>query len=136
MPSLEPYRSDDAWPDVLDAGVVSFSLGAAASRTLMMLRSPPLRITVEPAAGDDAGHAGLAVTSVDPEGPAAEKLVPEGAPQGPDIITYVNDVPVKTIGQLNEMLRATRPGEVVSLRVFNEQLGGSGGSRVVRMRVQ
>ena len=90
-----------------------------------------------PASGDDAEHSGLAVTSVDPEGPAGEKLVPEGVPQGPDIITYVNDIRVKTVPQLNEVLKTTRPGEVVSLRVLNEQLGGNGGSsRIVRMRVQ
>ncbi|MBI4500167.1 MAG: trypsin-like peptidase domain-containing protein [Gemmatimonadetes bacterium] len=95
-----------------------------------------LGITVEPATGEQSEQSGLAVTSVDPEGPAAEKLVPDGGPQGPDIITYVNDTRVKTVDQLNDVLKGTRSGEVVSLRVYNERFGGTGGSRVVRMRVQ
>nr|UXE46017.1 hypothetical protein Hi04_10k_c554_00016 [uncultured bacterium] len=92
-----------------------------------------LGITVEPTDAQENEHSGLAVTSVDPEGPSADKLTA----QGPDVITQVNDTRVRTVEQLNEALKGIRSGEIVSLRIYNDQLGGgAGGSRVVRMRVQ
>jgi serine protease Do len=97
-----------------------------------------LGVSVEPAQNGDNGMAGLVVTSVDPDGPAQDKLVPaEASPRSPDVITHVNGEKVATVDDLNRALRDTRPGEVISLRVYNQQMDQQrGGSRIVRMRIK
>jgi len=101
-----------------------------------------LGVTVQPVNGGDtvqdqqldADQSGLMVTDVDPEGPAGDgKLLPQGAQQGPDIITYVDGTRVKSVAQLNDALGSVKPGDVVSLRMYNPSLKSS---RVVRLRVK
>jgi serine protease Do len=100
-----------------------------------------LGITVQPVNGGDTvqdqqldeDQSGLMVTEVDPEGPAGEKLAPQGSQQGPDIITHVDGTRVKSVGQLNNALGSVKNGDVVSLQMYNPSLKSS---RVVRLRVK
>jgi serine protease Do len=96
-------------------------------------------ITDREAAGDSAigaSHAGLLVTAVDPDGPAAEKLLPASQTAlGADIITHVNGARVKTVADLNTALQDVKPGEVISLQTWVVRRDGSA-SRIVRLRVK
>jgi serine protease Do len=100
-----------------------------------------LGITVQPVNGGDtvqnhdltSDQAGLMVTNVDPEGPSGSKLLPQGSPQGPDIITHVDGTRVTSVGQLNDALSSAKNGDVISLRMYNPSLQSS---RVVRLRVK
>ncbi len=85
-----------------------------------------------------AGHAGLMVTSIDPDGPAAEKLFPARSPAGTDIITHLNGVRVKTVAELTAALGDVKAGEVVSLQtwVARRPEQGPSTSRVVRLRAK
>ncbi len=57
---------------------------------------------------------GLAVTSVDTDGPAAGKLAPTSVRQGQlQIITHVNEQRVESLDDLKDALRGVRPGDVV-----------------------
>ncbi|MBI4503122.1 MAG: trypsin-like peptidase domain-containing protein [Gemmatimonadetes bacterium] len=78
-------------------------------------------------------HAGLLVSSVDPDGPAADKLLPRSA-IGADIITHINEERVKTLADLSAALRSVKPGDIVSFRVWSMRGEGASGSRVVRLR--
>jgi S1-C subfamily serine protease len=80
-----------------------------------------------------ADHAGLLVRNVDPDGPAADKLLPR-SPVGADIITHVNEERVKTSADLTTALKNVKPGDIVSLRVWSIRGEGSGASHVVRLR--
>ncbi len=80
-----------------------------------------------------AEHAGLMVTSVDPDGPAAEKLFAAQNPQGTDIITHVNGQRVKTVADLNAALKDVKAGDIVSLQTWVAR-GESSSTRVVRLR--
>jgi serine protease Do len=92
-----------------------------------------LGITAEPTTNGPADQQGLVVMSIDPEGPAAGKLAPQGSQQGPDVITHVDGTRVRTLGELNDALRSVKSGDVVSLRTYNESLDAT---RVVRLRVR
>jgi serine protease Do len=99
-----------------------------------------LGITVQPVHRGDtvqdhalsSDQSGLMVTDVDPEGPAFQKLVPQGSQQGPDIITHVDGTRVETVQQFNKAVGDVHSGAVVSLRMYNPGLQAS---RVVRLRV-
>jgi serine protease Do len=78
-------------------------------------------------------HSGLVVTVVDPDGPSAEKLLPRGALQGPDIITHIDGKRVRSVAELDRALNAAPSGAVLSLRTYNHALGAP---RVVRIRVR
>ena len=100
-----------------------------------------LGITVQPVNSGDtvqnheltSNQAGLMVTEVDPEGPAASGLIPQGSQSGPDIITHVDGTRVKTVDQLNNALSGAKNGDVVSLRTYDPSLQSN---RVVRLRVK
>src|SRR5262249_32102927 len=95
-----------------------------------------LGISVEPTERGEEQQ-GLVVTAVDQDGPAADKLIPANAAPSPDVITEVNGTKIRTAEDLNGALRGLKPGEVISLRVYNSGVDQQrGGSRVVRMRVQ
>ena len=81
-----------------------------------------------------AEHAGLVVSEVNPDGPAAEKLTPKGSPSGTDIITHINGQRVRTVAEMNEVLKGVQPGEVVSLRTYTITPDGTGVGRTVRIR--
>ena len=65
---------------------------------------------------------------------AAEKLTPKGSPSGTDIITHINGQRVRTVAEMNEVLKGVQPGEVVSLRTYTITPDGTGVGRTVRIR--
>jgi serine protease Do len=86
-----------------------------------------LGVTVAPVSREDAARfeltaaqRGLVVTDVTAGGPAWGELV-DADRGGPDIILEVEGKPVKTPAELREMLKGMKPGEIVSLRVYNTQ---------------
>jgi serine protease Do len=64
---------------------------------------------------------GVIVTDVDDASPAAGRIA---TPQsgGPDIILSIEGAPVTTPEALRAALRSMKPGEIVSLRIYNMQL--------------
>ena len=86
-----------------------------------------LGVTVAPVGREDvarfqlsAEQRGLLVTDVRPGGPAWGELV-DAERGGPDIILEVERKPVKTVDELRQALAAMKPGEIVSVRVYNPQ---------------
>jgi len=61
---------------------------------------------------------GLVVTEVDESSPASGRLAALGS-GGPDVILSVEDTPVPTVEALRSALRDRKPGEIVTLRVYN-----------------
>ncbi len=77
---------------------------------------------------------GLVITEVDPNGPARDALAAVDARQRyVPVITHVNGDRVRTPAEFQRALAAVRPGEVVSLRLF-ETIAETSRSRVVRFR--
>jgi serine protease Do len=101
-----------------------------------------LGITVEPITsawvqrlGLDPGLRGMVVRETAPDGPSAGRLFSAAESETPDIVTHVEDTPVRTEADFRAALR--NAGPVVSLRVFNPGFNeGRGGYRVVRIRVR
>jgi serine protease Do len=86
-----------------------------------------LGVTVAPVTEEDVARfqltpaqRGLVVTDVTAGGPSWGELVDIGR-GGPDIILEVEGKPVKTPGELAERLKEMKPGDIVSLRVYNTQ---------------
>ena len=86
---------------------------------------PSLGITVEPT--DDAAVRelqlppdvrGVVVTDVSESSPAAGRLATPST-GGPDIILSVEGTPVRTVDALRTALRSAKPGEIVTLRLYN-----------------
>ncbi len=106
------------------------STGAAALGTL--------GVTVAPVTADDAArleladeHRGLIVTDVRPGGPSWGELV-DADRGGPDIILEMEGKPVRTTGDLRRALEGMKPGDIVSLRVYNTRAKNR---RVERIRL-
>jgi serine protease Do len=103
-----------------------------------------LGITVEPLTAQQVGRSvrlrellaqggGLLVTAVSPDGPSYQRLL--GAEDGgPDIITRVNDRPVKTRADLMAVLQGMRPGSIATLYVLTRAQDWQ--QRVVRIRLR
>ncbi|MGH7581440.1 MAG: trypsin-like peptidase domain-containing protein [Gemmatimonadales bacterium] len=86
-----------------------------------------LGVTVAPVTREDAARfdltpaqRGLLVTDVIAGGPSYGELV-DGDRGGPDIILEVEGKPVKSTGDLQQRLEGMKPGDIVSLRVYNTQ---------------
>jgi serine protease Do len=86
-----------------------------------------LGVTVAPVTREDAARfeltaaqRGLLVTDVTAGGPSWGELVDTDR-GGPDIILEVEGKAVKSTVELREMLKGMKPGEIVSLRVYNTQ---------------
>jgi serine protease Do len=86
-----------------------------------------LGVTVAPVTQQDAARfeltaaqRGVMVTDVIDGGPSWGELAEPGR-GGPDIILEVEGKPVKTPAELRAALSAMKPGEIVSLRVYNTQ---------------
>ena len=86
---------------------------------------PSLGVTVAPTDADavrelklPADVRGAIVTDVDESSPMAGRLA---TPQlgGPDVILSVEDTQVTSPESLRAAIRAVKPGEIVSLRVYN-----------------
>ena len=97
-----------------------------------------LGVTVAPVTRDDVARyelteeqRGLLVTGVTAGGPSWGELVDAGR-GGPDIILEVEGKPVKSVGQLAEAVKGMKPGEIVSLRVYNARAKNR---RVERIRL-
>jgi serine protease Do len=86
-----------------------------------------LGVTVAPVTREDAARLdlgpeqrGLVVTDVTAGGPSwGELLDPERG--GPDIILEIEGKPVRTTADLSNALKGMKPGDIVSLRVYNAQ---------------
>jgi serine protease Do len=97
-----------------------------------------LGLTVAPVTADDAARfqltaeqRGLLVTDVQPGGPSWGELV-DGSRGGPDVILEVEGKPVTTTSELRKAIEGMKPGEIVSLRVYNTQVKNR---RVERIRL-
>jgi serine protease Do len=98
-----------------------------------------LGITVAPIGDDDRaqlqldrGQRGVLVTNVVPGGPSWNTLSDGDRGGGPDIITEVEGKTVKTPNDVREALKGAKPGDVVSLRVYNT---GAKNRRVERIKL-
>jgi S1-C subfamily serine protease len=97
-----------------------------------------LGITVAPIGDDDraqlqlpSSQRGVLVTDVAPGGPAWNTLS-DGDQGGPDIITEVEGRPVRSPADLRDAIKGMKPGDVVSLRVYNT---GAKNRRVERIKL-
>ena len=98
-----------------------------------------LGITVAPIDDDDRaqlqldrGQRGALVTNVAPGGPSWNTLSDGDQGGGPDIITEVEGKAVKSPADVREALKGAKPGDVVSLRVYNT---GAKNRRVERIKL-
>jgi S1-C subfamily serine protease len=92
------------------------------------VRQPPTEVSQRL----DTDHVGPLVTSVDVDSPAQGRVF---APQtgSADLVTHVNGTRTSTVEEFQLALSGVRPGDVVSLRLYNT--AGGGQTRVVRIRV-
>ena len=97
-----------------------------------------LGVTVAPVTENDAARfqlgreqRGVLVTEVRPGGPSWNELV-DGDRGGPDVILEVEGKPVQSPAELRKALEGLKPGEIVSLRVYNTQAKSR---RVERIRL-
>ncbi len=97
-----------------------------------------LGVTVAPVTGQDAARLeltaaqrGLLVTDVIAGGPSWGELT-DGDRGGPDIILEIEGKAVKSTADLRRELEGRKPGEIVSLRVYNTQAKNR---RVERIRL-
>ena len=86
-----------------------------------------LGVTVAPVTREDASRfeltpaqTGLMVTDVVAGGPSWGELV-DADRGGPDIILEVEGKAVKSTAELQKALDGHKPGEIVSLRIYNAQ---------------
>ena len=111
-PSAREERTESAMPSL---GITVAPLDAATVRELEL----------------PADVRGLVVTDVDDASPAAGRLATV-ATGGPDVILSVEGAVVTTAESLRSALRAAKPGDIVTLRVYNVQAKNR---RVERVRV-
>jgi serine protease Do len=86
---------------------------------------PALGLTVAPLERGDAQQLGLpaavkgvVVTDVQPDGPAAESIAgPDNG--GPDVIVSLEGKPVRSPQELRAAIKQLKPGDIVTLRVYN-----------------
>jgi serine protease Do len=109
---------------------------SAASGGAVMNR---LGISVEPVTQDvaqqlqlPANMRGLLVTDVTPGGPSWETLYDDPQRNGPDIILSVEGKPVKTEADLRNALKGEKPGNIVTVGVYNPRAQGR---RVERIKL-
>jgi serine protease Do len=118
--------------------------GDEAGPAVEGVREERLGITVEPLTAELTGRSarlrellaqggGLVVTAVSADGPSYQRLfgTEDG---GPDIITRVNERPVKSRADLVAALQAARPGDIVTLYVLTRAQDWQ--QRVVRVRLR
>jgi len=118
--------------------------GGEAAPAVEGVREDRLGITIEPLTAELIGRStrlqqlltqggGLVVTAVSPDGPSYQRLF--GAEDGgPDIITRVNDRPVKSRADLVAALQPARAGDIVTLYVLTRAQDWQ--QRVVRVRLR
>jgi S1-C subfamily serine protease len=113
------------------ADTTSDETGAASVGTL--------GITVAPIGDDDRAQLqldrtqkGVLVTNVVPGGPSWNTLSDGDRGGAPDIITEIEGKAVKSPADVREALKGGKPGDVVSLRVYNT---GAKNRRVERIKL-
>jgi serine protease Do len=74
---------------------------------------------------------GLIVTDVTPGGPAQGEIA-EPSNGGPDILLSVEGKPVKSTAELRQVLRNYKPGNIVTLRLYNTRAKNN---RIERIRL-
>jgi serine protease Do len=68
--------------------------------------------------GLPASVKGVVVTNVQPDGPAAESIAgPDNG--GPDVIVSLEGKPVRTPQDLRAAMGGFKPGDIVTLRLYN-----------------
>jgi serine protease Do len=92
------------------------------------VRQPPREVAEQLG----AEHSGPLVTGIELTSPAQERLLPARNNAIGDVITHVNGTRVRSIDDFKRAVAQTRPGDIVSMRVFNP---GAGQSRVERFRI-
>ena len=118
--------------------------GGEAAPAVEGVREERLGITIEPLTAERIGRSvrlrellaqggGLVVTAVSPDGPSYQRLfgTEEG---GPDIITRVNDRPVKSRADLIAAVQGAQAGDIVTLYVLTRVQDWQ--QRVVRVRLR
>jgi len=113
-----------------DSGNADNTGGSAVNR---------LGVSVEPVTADVAQQLqlpsnmrGLVVTDVTPGGPSWQTLYDDPQNNGPDIILSVEGKPVKTEADLRNALKGEKPGNIVTLGVYNPRAQGR---RVERIKL-
>ena len=99
---------------------------------------PALGVTVAPLdrgsaeqLGLPAAVKGVVVTNVQPDGPAAESIAgPDNG--GPDVIVSLEGKPVRSPQELRAAVRGLKPGDIVTLRVYN---AGAKSYRIERLKL-
>jgi serine protease Do len=91
--------------------------GASAMPALGLSVAPLDRNTVEQL-GLPTAVKGVVVTNVQPDGPAAESIAdPDNG--GPDVIVSLEGKPVRTPHELRAAMNGLKPGDIVTLRLYN-----------------
>src|SRR6266545_1746684 len=91
--------------------------GAAALPALGLTVAPLERGAAEQL-GLPAAVKGVVVTDVQPDGPAAESIAgPDNG--GPDVIVALEGKPVRSPQELRAAIRQHKPGDIVTLRLYN-----------------
>ncbi len=105
-----------------------------------------LGISVQPLTPDDARDprfrlvvqqgGGMVVTSVSPDGPAAQRLSAADDPGGPDIIVKVNGMPTQNRVAFRDVLSKVKSGDIVTLQILSPDPSSQSSwtGRVVRLR--
>jgi len=122
--------------EVADAG--TDSRGDAASPEGAASDIDLLGLTVQPVDQDAVNQfelkpeqRGLIVTDVTPGGPAQGEIA-EPNNGGPDILLSVEGKPVKSTAELRQVLRNYKPGNIVTLRLYNTRAKNN---RIERIRL-
>jgi serine protease Do len=132
-----------AAPTVADEQLAADRRNSGTTGTVSR-RGGTLGVTVEELAQEDVrdpslrpvlrNGGGLLVTDVATDGPAFQRLAPQGSPAGPDIILKVNGSPVRTREEFRTALRTVRSGAIVTLIVYTPgNQNQPGQQRVVRL---
>ena len=104
----------------------------AASVQPLGVRIRPVTAAMTEELGLTGGPRGLLVESVEPDGPAAERLVGADTGNPPDVILRVEGTAVRTEADLRAALRQAGPGGIVTLIVHNPRFQ----ERVVRLALR
>ncbi|MGH2671129.1 MAG: PDZ domain-containing protein, partial [bacterium] len=107
----------------------------AAEIDRLGVKVSPLNNEIARELGLPATARGLLVQTVDPDGPAQGVLFSVET-QTPDVILSVEGTPVRTEAELKAALRDVAKKGIVTLIVYNPAVGGAGGRRVERMRLE
>ena len=134
-----------AAPSTPDSEQLSSAQGRSRGTTgTISRRSGTLGVTVEELTQEDVrdpslrpvllNGGGLLVTDVSPDGPAYNRLFPQGSPLGPDIILKVNGTPVRTREDFRTALRTLHSGDIATLIAFTPgNQSQPGQQKVVRL---